>query len=53
MTLTDRQIRSEEKEFRKLQKIIEKKATRELDKWTKKWLREERKENKKYLKSKF
>lgn len=48
--LTEKQIRAEEKDFKRLEKIIAKKDTKALDKWTKKWLRETRREEKKYNK---
>lgn len=48
--LTEKQIKAEQKEFEKLEKIIARKDKKALDRWTKKWLREERKEEKKYNK---
>lgn len=50
MKPTEQQIRAEEKEFKKVQKIIAKKDKKALDKWTRAWLREERKEERKYNK---
>lgn len=50
ISITEKQIRAEEREHRKLEKIIERKDTKALDRWTKKWLREERKEEKEFNK---
>lgn len=50
ITITEKQIRAEEREFRKVQKIIARKDTKALDRWTKKWLRETKREEKKYNK---
>lgn len=48
ISLTEKQIRAEEKEFKKVQKIIARKDKKALDKWTREWLREERKEERKF-----
>lgn len=49
-TPTEKQIRAEEKEFKRVEKMIEKKDIKALNKHTKKWLRETRKEEKRYNK---
>jgi len=48
--LTEKQIRAEEKEQKKLEKIIARKDTKALNRWTKKWLRQQRKEEKRFNK---
>lgn len=50
ISLTEKQIKAEQKDFEKLEKIIARKDKKALDRWTKKWLREERKEEKRYNK---
>lgn len=49
-TPTEKQIKAEEREFKKVEKIIARKDTKALNRWTKKWLRETRREEKKYNK---
>jgi len=48
--ISDKQAKAEEREFKKLEKIIARKDKKALDRWTKKWLRQERKEEKKFNK---
>lgn len=48
--LTEKQIKAEQKEFEKLEKIIARKDKKALDRWTKAWLRDERKEERRYNK---
>lgn len=50
ITITEKERRYEEREFKKIQKIIAKRDTKALDKWFKKYLRIERKENRSYNK---
>lgn len=50
ITPTEKQIKAEAREFRKVEKMIARKDTKALDRWTKKWLRETRREEKRFNK---
>lgn len=51
VSITEKQRKAEEREYKKVVKMIERKDTKALDRWTRKWLRIERREEKKYNKS--
>ena len=50
ISITEKDRRAEEREFKKIQKIIARRDTKALDKWFKKYLRIERKEERRYNK---
>lgn len=49
--ITEKERKAEEREFKKIQKMIARKEEKELGQWLKRWAREEKRELKKYNKS--
>lgn len=51
ISIPEKQIKKEQREFEKLERIIARKDKKALDKWTKRWLRETKREEKRFDKS--
>lgn len=51
VSITEKQRKAEEREYKKVVKMIERKDTKALDRWTKAWIRQERREEKRHNKS--